>query len=261
MTKILLPPSEGKTDAKGKAKLKLSELSFPELSDKREVLLEALVKLANGPKAKALATLELSTKQEFEIERDQKLLSAPTAAAWSVYTGVLYDAIGIDSLSASAMKKFESSSFVVSALFGLITVSDKIPAYRFSGDTALPKIGSLTKFWSNSISSLLEYSDDFIVDLRSGNYVKLGPIPKTIADQVVIPRVMQKMPSGKPKVVSHSNKATKGKLVRAFANSKKTLDSVDEWAALASSIGADVEVVKPAKSGSPWGIDVIVEVL
>lgn len=261
MTKILLPPSEGKTDAKGKAKLKLSELSFPELSAKREVLLEALVKLANGPKAKALATLELSAKQEFEIERDQKLLSAPASAAWSVYTGVLYDAIGIDSLSSSAMKKFESSSFVVSALFGLINVSDKIPAYRFSGDTALPKIGSLTKFWSDSISNLIEDSDDFIVDLRSGNYVKLGPIPKPIADQVVVPRVMQKMPSGKPKVVSHSNKATKGKLVRAFANSKKTLDSVEGWAVLASSIGADVEVVKPAKFGSPWGIDVIVEVL
>lgn len=258
---ILLPPSEGKTDATGKTKLKFAGLSFPELTDQRELLVSALIKLAEGPKAKALTTLAISAKQDFEIERDRNLLTAPTGAAWSVYTGVLYDAIGIDSLNASAMKKFESSSFVVSALFGLINVSDKIPAYRFSGDTLLPKIGSLTKFWGNSISSLIAEPDEFVVDLRSGTYVKLGPIAKEISDRVVVPRVMQKMPTGKPKVVSHSNKATKGKLVRAFANSKKPATNVEHWAQLASSIGAEVEIVKPAKSGIPWGLDVIVEVL
>jgi cytoplasmic iron level regulating protein YaaA (DUF328/UPF0246 family) len=258
---ILLPPSEGKTDASGRSKLNFSSLSYPELNNQREELVTALIKLANGPKAKALSTLAISGKQEFEIQRDQKLLTAPTANAWSVYTGVLYDAIGIPSLSASAMKKFESSSFVVSALFGLINVADKIPAYRFSGDTVLPKIGSLTKFWGDSITKLIANSDEFVVDLRSGIYVKLGPTPKSISDQVLVPRVMQKMPTGKPKVVSHSNKATKGKLVRAFSQTKNPLATVDQWAALATSIGADVEVVKPAKSGTPWGLDVIVEVL
>jgi uncharacterized protein len=122
--------------------------------------------------------LPSALKQDFEIERDQKLLTAATGPAWSVYTGVLYDAIEIDSLSAKAKSKFESENFVVSALFGLINVTDRIPAYRLSGDTVVPKIGSLTKFWSDSITSLISDQDEFVIDLRSGNYVKLGPTDK-----------------------------------------------------------------------------------
>jgi cytoplasmic iron level regulating protein YaaA (DUF328/UPF0246 family) len=146
-------------------------------------------------------------------------------------------------------------------LFGLINVSDRIPAYRLSGDTAVPKIGSLTKFWSESISELITDQGQFVIDLRSGNYIKLGPIAKEIADQVVVPRIMQKMPKGAPKVVSHSNKATKGRLVRSLAQSTKSVTSVEQLATLAAQVALDVKVVKPTKAGVPWGLDVIVEVL
>jgi hypothetical protein len=261
MTMILLPPSEGKTDATGKQKLDFEKLSFSELTKQRQKLVEAVVAMANGPAAKTRTALSISAKQDFEIERDQKLLTAPTGPAWSVYTGVLYDAIDIDSLNAKAKSKFESENFVVSALFGLLCVTDRIPAYRLSGDTLVPKIGSLTKFWSESITGLIAHRDEFVIDLRSGNYVKLGPTGKEIADQVVIPRIMQKMPKGAPKVVSHSNKATKGRLVRALAQTSKSVNSVEQLANLAAKVALDVKVVKPTKAGIPWGLDVIVEVL
>jgi cytoplasmic iron level regulating protein YaaA (DUF328/UPF0246 family) len=261
MTMILLPPSEGKTDATGKQKLDFSKLSFPELTKQRQELVNAVVAMANGPAAKTRIALAISAKQDFEIERDRKLLTAPTGHAWSVYTGVLYDAIEIDSLSAKAKTKFEAENFVVSALFGLINVSDRIPAYRLSGDTVVPKIGSLTKFWSESISELITGQGQFVIDLRSGNYVKLGPIPPAIAEQVVVPRIMQKMPKGSPKVVSHSNKATKGRLVRELAQSSKSVGGVDQLAGLAAKVALDVAVIKPKKAGQPWGLDVIVEVL
>ena len=261
MTMILLPPSEGKTDATGKQKLDFKKLSFPELTKQRQELVNAVISMANGPAAKTRTALAISAKQDFEIERDQQLLIAPTGPAWSVYTGVLYEAIEIDSLSAKAKSKFEAENFVVSALFGLINVSDRIPAYRLSGDTVVPKIGSLTKFWSESISELIADQGQFVVDLRSGNYVKLGPIDKEIADQVVVPRIMQKMPKGAPKVVSHSNKATKGRLVRALAQSAKTVNSVQQLANLAEKVAIDVKIIKPTKAGVPWGLDVIVEVL
>jgi cytoplasmic iron level regulating protein YaaA (DUF328/UPF0246 family) len=149
----------------------------------------------------------------------------------------------------------------VSALFGLIGITDRIPAYRLSGDTVVPKIGSLTKFWSESISKLISDQDEFVIDLRSGNYVKLGPISKDVADQVVVPRIMQKMPKGAPKVVSHSNKATKGRLVRVIAQSSKSVTSVEQLADLAAKVALDVKIIKPTKAGVPWGLDVIVEVL
>lgn len=261
MTMILLPPSEGKTDAMGKQKLDFKKLSFPELTKQRQEIVNAVVAMANGPVAKTRTALAISAKQDFEIERDLKLMTAAIGPAWSVYTGVLYDAIGIDSLSAKAKTKFESENFVVSALFGLINVSDRIPAYRLSGDTVVPKIGSLTKFWSESISTLITDQDEFVIDLRSGNYVKLGPIGKEIAGQVVVPRIMQKMPKGAPKVVSHSNKATKGRLVRGLAQSAKSVTSVEQLAHLAEKVALDVKVIKPTKVGVPWGLDVIVEVL
>ena len=261
MTMILLPPSEGKTDAIGKQKLDFKKLSFPELTKQRQELVAAVISMANGPTAKTRTTLSISAKQDFEIQRDQKLLTAPAGPAWSVYTGVLYDAIEIDSLSAKAKAKFEAENFVVSALFGLINVTDQIPAYRLSGDTVVPKVGSLTKFWSESITQAITDQGDFVIDLRSGIYVKLGPTGKDIADQVVVPRIMQRMPTGAPKVVSHSNKATKGRLVRALAQSTKSVNSVEQVAELAAKVALDVKIVKPAKAGVPWGIDVIVEVL
>lgn len=261
MTMILLPPSEGKADATGKQKLDFKKLSFPELTVQRQELVAAVVAMANGPTAKCRTALSISAKQDFEIERDQKLLTAPVGPAWSVYTGVLYDAIDIGSLNAKAKSKFESENFVVSALFGLINVTDRIPAYRLSGDTVVPKFASLTKFWSEAITKAISSHDDFVIDLRSGIYVKLGPTSKEISDQVVVPRIMQKMPKGAPKVVSHSNKATKGRLVRALAQSTKSATSVAQVAELAAKVALDVEIVKPAKSGVPWGLDVIVEAL
>lgn len=261
MTMILLPPSEGKTDAAGKQKLDFKKLSFLELSEQRKELVAAVIAMASGPVAKTRTALAISAKQDFEIERDQKLLTAPTGPAWSVYTGVLYDAIDIASLSAKTKSKFESENFVVSALFGLISVSDPIPSYRLSGETVVPKIGSLTKFWSESVSQLIADQGQFVIDLRSGNYVKLGPTGKEIADQVVVPRIMQKMPKGAPKVVSHSNKATKGRLVRTLAQASKSATSVDQVADLAGKIALDVQVIKPTRAGIPWGLDVIVEVL
>ena len=91
--------------------------------------------------------------------------------------------------------------------------------------------------------------------------MKLGPICKEIADQVVVPRIMQKMTKGAPTVVSHSNKATKGRLVRALAQSAKTVNSVEQLANLAEKVALDVKIIKPSKIGIPWGLDVIVEVL
>jgi cytoplasmic iron level regulating protein YaaA (DUF328/UPF0246 family) len=258
---ILLPPSEGKTDATGKQKLDFKKLSFPELTKQRQELVNAVVAMANGPVAKSRTALAISAKQDFEIERDQKLLTAPTGPAWSIYTGVLYDAIEIDSLSVKSRIKFEAENFVVSALFGLINVTDRIPAYRLSGDTVVPKVGSLTKFWIDSITQAITDHGEFVIDLRSGIYVKLGPTGKDIADQVVIPRIMQKMPTGAPKVVSHSNKATKGRLVKVLAQAAKSVTSVEQLAELAAKVALDVKIVKPAKAGVPWGLDVIVEVL
>ncbi|CAB4330767.1 MAG: peroxide stress protein YaaA [Actinobacteria bacterium] len=237
---LLLPPSESKAEGTQAKPLKLSTLAHPQLNELREHVIGAVEKLAKGPRAKAREVLGLSAKQESEIERDANLATAKTSPAWQIYSGVLFDALDAQSLSATARKKFEETTFVSSALFGLISVADHIPAYRLSGDTRLPRLESLARVWSDSVSSILERQQELIVDLRSGTYVALGPLPDDVA--AVVPKIWQKMPSGPPKIVTHHNKATKGRIVRELVATRKRLDTAEVVAEVIASLGADVDI-------------------
>jgi len=261
MVMILLPPSEGKTVPQTKATLDLSTLSFTELTELRSKTIDSLVKVSEGRVSAARKIIGVTANQDAEIERNHDLLNKPVAPAMHVYTGVLFGAIGIDSLAKSALKNFSRDAYVVSALFGLISVADHIPAYRLSGSTTLPKIGTLSSLWNGPVAQVLSNANEFIIDLRSGTYQKIGQIPAAAASNAVVPRILQKMPSGPPKVVSHHNKATKGRIVRAVAESGKSLKSVEALAEVIAGLGADVEIIKPSNPAKPFGLDVVVPVL
>jgi cytoplasmic iron level regulating protein YaaA (DUF328/UPF0246 family) len=261
MVMILLPPSEGKTVPQTKAVLDLSTLSFTELTELRSKTIDSLVKVSEGRVSAARKILGVTANQDAEIERNHDLRSKPVAPALAVYTGVLFDAIGINSLSKSALKNFSRDAYVVSALFGLISVNDQIPAYRLSGSAKLPKVGSMASSWNEPVARVLGDANEFIIDLRSGTYQKIGQIPAVAASNAVVPRILQKMPSGPPKVVSHHNKATKGRIVRAIAESGKSLQSVEALAEVIAVLGADMEIIKPANAAKPFGLDVVVPVL
>ena len=261
MTKFLLPPSETKNDASGKVKLNLKSMSFPELAGPREELLEILIDFSEKSPTKARSVLGLSQKQDFERVRNINLRTVATGPAWQIYSGVLFDALSARSLSAAAIKKLTTNVYVQSALFGLISMGDRIPAYRLSADTKLPRVGTLSNIWANPCAQILNELDELIVDLRSSQYAKLAPIPKEIADQVVVPKILQKMPSGPPKVVSHHNKATKGRIIRQVVTGGKVPESIEQLAKAISKLGADVEIVRPKKLTQSTTLNVIVKAL
>ena len=255
---ILLPPSEGKTSASKGPKLNLNSLSFPELNDVRSDLLDALTALCIGPTKKALNVLGLSAQQEHEVERNAHLRTAHCRAAGHVYTGVLYEALSYDTLSAAAKKKANAQVVVASALFGLVRLDDKIPAYRLSGDVTLKKT-ALASIWKPAITGALESAagKGVVFDLRSGTYVKLGPIPAQIAEQSVVARVLLEQ-HGKRSVVSHFNKATKGRLVRDLCTNGANAKDPVALADACSKAGYHVELSEPVKLGKPWTMDVVV---
>ena len=259
MSIILLPPSESKDSAHGRTKLKLNDLAFPELAKIRADILAELIRVCNGPAKSARQILGVSEKQQWEIERNQQLMQSAVAPAWQIYTGVLYDALSFETLTKSQQTKLEKMAFVQSALFGLIAIGNHMPAYRLSGDCNLPKRGALTKVWALACSEALASTNDFVVDLRSGIYQKLGPLPKDC--DAVIPKIMQRMPAGPPKVVSHHNKATKGRIVRAIAQSPRTVNAVDSLAEVVSELGAEVEIQKSEKLGQATVLQVVVDLL
>lgn len=257
MALILLPPSEGKTAAGQGPKLNHKKLSFPELNPTRQRVQEALLALSMGNQTKALKTLGISSKQLSELNNNQQLQTAHCAPAWQVYTGVLFGALDASSLTTTQRDSLSQSTYIQSALFGLVGFADLIPAYRLSGDTSLPKLGTLSSLWGQQCSKILSEAQDLIIDLRSGTYVKLGPIPAEA--NAVVPKVFQRMPKGEPKVVSHHNKATKGRIVRAIAQSKRQIKTVDDLAHIISGLGADVDIIE--KPNKPTEMKVVVDVL
>ncbi|MEI6363229.1 MAG: peroxide stress protein YaaA [Actinomycetes bacterium] len=218
---ILLPPSEGKTAPASGPGLDLAALSFPELGQTRSTVLAELTRQCHSDPDHAAALLGLGPKQSDDIGRNADLKRQPCGAAIDVYTGVLFDALGYSTQSARARRRTRQHVAISSGLWGLVRPADLIPAYRLNGSVTLPGLGTLARTWKEPVSSALAQTAELIIDLRSGTYVSLGPIPAAAADRAVTVRVLQEK-AGRRTVVSHHNKATKGRLVRALMESKLT---------------------------------------
>ena len=257
---ILLPPSEGKSvPSRGKS-LDLAALSSPALSAARAEVLDALVTLCREDPDKAAAVLGLSAGQRDLVERNADLPSAPTARADRIYTGVLYDALDVETLSAAAKRRATSRLGVASSLFGLVRLGDRIPSYRLSGDVSLPALGPVAGVWREALAPVMgeAIGKGLFVDLRSGMYAAFWRPGPDLAKRTATVRVLHEH-HGTRKVVSHFNKATKGRIVRALLE-----DGADPRtpAALASTLerlGWTVEVGAPTRTGTQ--LDVVVSEL
>jgi len=229
---ILLPPSETKRDGgvAGSA-LDLAALSFPELTQPRKRALAALRSISKSVTASTLA-LGLGPTQRFEIDRNRAISVSPTMPAIERYTGVLYDAIDVETLDVDARAFLSESVAIHSALFGLIRADDPVPAYRFSHDTRLATT-SLTKLWRDANARALRSQAGLVLDLRSESYVHLGPAP----EGGYFLRVVTEDAAGTKRALNHFNKHGKGELVRRLANSGRDVTSLADLLEWANSMG------------------------
>lgn len=213
---VLLPPSETKLDGGAGPPLALAALSHPELDPLRTDLVEALVDLASDVDASRRA-LGLSPGQDAEIARNARLRGAPTMPALHRYTGVLYDALDARSLRGAAAGRARARLAVGSALFGLVRADDPIPAYRLSAGSALPGRGTLAAAWKPLLEPVLRAiaGGELVVDLRSGAYAALARVPGAVDVDVLAER-----PDGTRTVISHLNKAHKGRIARLLAGTR-----------------------------------------
>lgn len=237
---VLLPPSEGKTAPTDGPALDLEALSFPRLNQVRDQLSRALVRLAGT--RRAAEVLGLGPTQADAIEVDAHLFEVPCAPAGEIYTGVLFGELDLASLDAAAARRAEQHLAVASALFGLVRVTDPIPAYRLSGSVTLPRLGPVASRWRPVLPTVLddEAGDGLLVDLRSGTYVNLGKPGAALAPRTATVRVLHEV-DGRRTVVSHFNKATKGRLVRDLLVEGAEPTTVDELASAWRDLGWTVE--------------------
>jgi len=254
---VLLPPSEGKRAPERGAPVEVSALAFgSELTRAREKALDALVRLAGGrQRNRALSLLGLTPGQADELDRDAALRTAPAGPAGEVYTGVLYQHLDLASLSDAAVARARERVLVASALWGVVALDDRIPAYRLSISAKLPSLTKtgLAAYWKPALARALP--DDpgaLVVDMRSGGYAAAWrPRHATLVE------VKASTADGRP--ISHMAKAVRGTVTRELLKARRPATAPEDVAAAAErgdGVGR-VELHAPARPGGAHVVNVV----
>ncbi len=259
---ILLPPSEGKADAGTGRRLDLDRLSLPELNPVRAQVLAALVALSAAEPEAALAALGLGAGQHGELRRNARLERAATAPAGRIYTGVLYEALDLPTLPPPAQRAAGRQILVSSGLWGAVRLTDRIPPYRCPIGARIPGIGGLPALWRRVLGPVLSAAAGAgpVLDLRSGAYAAAWTPRGELADRTVTVRILhEREVDGVPvrSVVSHFNKATKGRLVRDLLLAGARPRTADALVAALRELKYTV-CEQPASPGRPRQVDVVV---
>ena len=255
---VLLPPSEGKAPSGRGAPLKLESLSLPGLTPAREAVLGELVELCAGDEEKAREVLGLSEGLRGEVAKNTELPTAGARPAGEIYTGVLYDALDLASLDAAAKRRAARSLLVFSGLWGAVRVTDRIPSYRCSMGVKLPGLGALGGHWRTPMAAVLPEAagDGLVLDLRSSAYASAWRPKGEVAGRTASVRVLH---APTRKVVSHFNKATKGRIVRSLLAAGAAPKGPAELVEMLRELGHVVEVEPPKGAGRAWTLDVLVD--
>ncbi|MFJ4618332.1 peroxide stress protein YaaA [Streptomyces sp. NPDC088812] len=255
---VLLPPSEGKAASGGGAPLEPASLSLPGLAAAREAVLAELAELCAGDEDKAREVLGLSEGLRGEVAKNAALRTAGARPAGEIYTGVLYDALDLASLDAAAKERAAGSLLVFSGLWGAVRVTDRIPSYRCSIGVKLPGLGALGAHWRVPMADVLPEAagDGLVLDLRSAAYAAAWKPKGEVAGRTASVRVLH---APTRKVVSHFNKATKGRIVRSLLTAGIAPKGPGELVVALRDLGYVVEEKAPARAGAVWTLDVLVE--
>ena len=243
---ILLPPSESKSGRRRGRPADPATWSFPELREQRSRVAKALLEVSESPDAPAL--LGVSANLLDEIARNLVLETAPATPAREVYTGVLYDALDLGSLSPAAKRRANRWVVVVSALYGAIRLGDAIAPYRLAMGVDLPHVGPLARAWRPHLDAVLTSAArrGCIVDCRSAAYVSAWTPGPELSDRwaaVTVPGA------------SHMAKHTRGLVARHLIEAGTDPRSVPGVVEVLAE-RFEVRPTPPARPGTPWTLAV-----
>ncbi|MCW2822195.1 MAG: hypothetical protein JWR64_1990, partial [Marmoricola sp.] len=167
-------------------------------------------------------------------------------------------ALDLASLDSAARRRATRSLAITSSLFGLVRPGDRIPSYRLAGGVNLPGIGVVSAHWRDVLDPVVREAagNGLVVDLRSTTYAAFWRPAPDLARKVATVHVLQQV-GDERKVVSHFNKATKGRLVRALLESGASPGTPAQLADHITALGWKVELHEPARTRQQ--LDVVVE--
>ena len=244
---ILLPASERKTPVTRGEPLDLARLSFPSLSPTREAVLDALAEVSAEPEA--TQRLGVPASLSAAVLGNVTLRAAPAAPAGTIYAGPLYDGLRASELDAASRRRARTWIVVISALWGAVRLSDRIPPYRLNMCGRLPGLAHLPDVWREPLRGVLPGAArrGLIVDCRSAEYATAWRPAGELAERTVVVRL---------RAASYDAKHLRGLLARRIVS-----DAVDpsEPTELADALSDHfkLELVPPDRPGRAWGLQLI----
>ena len=242
---ILLPPSETKTGRSRGRSADPERLSFPELAATRAEVAATLALISAQPDAPE--QLGVSANLRADIAHNTRLGSAPAVPVADLYTGVLYDALDLTSMDSVARRRANRWIVVVSALFGAVHPTDKVPPYRLSMSVNLGELGPLAAVWRAPLAAVLPIAAGrgAIVDCRSSTYAAAWVPHGDLAARWVQIRVPG---------ATHMAKHTRGLVARYLCESgvdARTPKALERVVAQRF----ETTLTGPVRPGQPWILD------
>jgi cytoplasmic iron level regulating protein YaaA (DUF328/UPF0246 family) len=179
---------------------------------------------------------------------EKKNATTKPTAAISVYTGVLYQALGFQSLSAAAKKRAESSLIIISAKYGALRPNDRIESYKEKIDNS-----AMRPVVAQILDPLVAGSSrcNLIVDCRSSTYKGVWHSPIDITVEIRVSTVVD----GVRTVITHMSKKTRGEITRWLLQSRSVPKSPEDLYAIVSEKYPCA--LTPSDGSNPWVLEVI----
>lgn len=253
MVLIILPPSETKRPPpEVGSPLDVDRLSFPPLTGMRQCVMDTLIATSQRPDA--LRRLQVRPSLADEVARNLHLRDLPTRPAVETYAGPLYEGLDPGSWSSDAKKRAGRQLVIVSALWGALRPTDRIPAYRLHVCAHLIGMDRLEPAWRAHLPPVLADAAaprGPVLDLRSSAYQAVGR-PTGLDDETVTLRI-RPAPGGGAHIGDVIAKRVRGEaashLLSSAADPEDPLDIADLLAMRWS-----LEIDPPAGRNRTWTI-------
>ena len=222
---LLVPSSDSKAVARlgaesyGKVRQNRKANSFHQLEPYRRQVIAALrAALHRGTQLDVLFESTGAALME-AVRMNQTLEDSPAHPARELYEGPMFEAIGLNSMKASELKRFDASVLMFSGLFGVLRPTDHIPPYRLKFAANLGgSVGKLMHFWRKPVSEIIrqEVRGKVVWDFLPDQHKRLWDNTGEFVAHHQIKFVKRVIRSGvaEYKTISHHSKGLKGALIR-----------------------------------------------